>query len=400
MTPQRCERRALGSLFNGVLEDAETAALDLIQRIPDNAAAWAALRGVLTAQDRPADAAALRLLAPEPTPGMDAVIDCIAGRRLSKRGLLFDPDERFAVRPMMEVLQEVPTSAALRSGQNVVWFQDKGGELVERRPVLDLGGAAGPEFPVRYRTAAKFVASMRNAAVVGLTLVLSEDGEFLKEIHSPSKPQKYEASWDGGKLAFPPPVNGRGQLQVKVFDTPAFLMGGPTDTSFGDFLVNFATRLALYEAAGLDCPILLRWKPLPPVLSILEAMGVGSDRIIFHAPEQISLFPKLYAPCWPCRDKFAPIAGVFDVFRRAAAPPGPERPMLYLDRRNNRKRALANEPEVAELFAARGFKIVEPGSLSFEEVRQLFAAPACVAGVYGSAFLNLVFSNAHPPSLV
>ncbi|HEX4095466.1 MAG TPA: glycosyltransferase family 61 protein, partial [Caulobacteraceae bacterium] len=175
---------------------------------------------------------------------------------------------------------------------------------------------------------------------------------------------------------------------------------GPTDTSFGDFLVNFAPRLALYEAAGLDCPILLRWEPLPPVLSILEAMGVGPERIIFHAPEQISLFPKLYAPCWPCRDKLAPVAGVFDVFRRAAAPPGPERPMLYLDRRNNKKRALANEPEVAELFAARGFKIVEPGSLSFEEARQLFAAPACVAGVYGSAFLNLMFSGAHPPSLV
>ncbi len=186
---------------------------------------------------------------------------------------------------------------------------------------------------------------------------------------------------------------------MKAFDTPAFLMAGPTDTSFGDFLVNFAPRLSLYEAAGLDCPILVRWKPLPQVLSILEALGFGADRVIFHTTDQISLFPKLFVSCWPSENKAGPMAGVFDIYRRAHLPPTADRPLLYLDRRRVRPRPLVNEDEVCALFAARGFQIVNPGDLSFDEMRRLFSNPACVAGPFGSAFHNLVFSGNHPTSL-
>ncbi len=399
VTAERRGRRALRALYQGDPPKAEKNARKLLEMHPADGSGWAALRGALAAQGLAADRAALRAMA-DPSARVDAVIDCIAGRTLSPRGLMFDPAERFPVRPMAGAFEEVATAAALRSGENVVWLQDRGGEEVERWPVLDLDGAAGPAFPVRYRTAPNFVASVRNAAVVGEGLVLSEDGGFIEEINSNSKPSKYGARRLDGGLQFPARDDAHGQLAVKVFDTPAFLMAGPTDTSFGDYLVNFAPRLAVYEAAGLDCPILVRWQPLPQVLTILEALGFGSERIIFHTTDQISLFQKLYAPCWPSRDKAAPIKGLFDIFRRARAAPGLERPLLYLDRRGNRKRPLANEEEVVRLFASRGFQIVNPATLTLQEVRRLFAAPACVAGPYGSAFLNLVFSGGHPLSLV
>ncbi len=398
ITLERRERRALRRLFNGDLERAEANALKLIDLAPDNASGWAALRGALAAQGRPADAAALRAYAADPEQA-SGVIDCVAGRRLSKRGLIFDPADRFRVRPMADALEDVADAEALRSGQNVVWFQDRGGTLVESSPVLELDGAGGPGFAYRFHTAPKFVTSIRNAAVVGEGLVLSEDGELIAEVNPGGKPAKFQARRIGDELEFKGPVTSRGQLSVKVFDTPAFLMAGPTDTSFGDWIGNFFPRLALYEAAGLDCPILVRWKPLPQILPILEALGVSLDRLIFHTTDQISLFPKLFAPCWPSRDKGAPMADVFDIYRRAGVPAGDERPLLYLTRRGLPVRPLINEDEVCELFASRGFQIINPGGLTFEEVRRLFASAACVAGPYGSAFHNLVFSGRHPPSL-
>ena len=396
VTPERLERRSLRQLFNGNPERAEISARKLIAQAPECASGWAALKGALAAQGRPADAEALRGALAEPAPAAAGPIDRLATRKLSPRGLIFDPVERFRVRPMAEVLGEVKTAAALRSGADVVWFIDRGGQPVETWPVLGLDGAAGPEFPSRFPAGPKFVTSIANAAVVGEGMVLTRDAEFLQEIHPPCRPSKYAAQREGEELAFEPAAYAQGQRAVKVFDTPAFLMAGPTDTAFGDWMVNFIPRLALYEAAGLDCPILLRWKPPRQVFPILEALGVPAERLIFHTTHQISLFPKIFAPSWPSGDKIAPMDGVYDICRRASLPPNAERPLIYLDRRGLSYRPLANEQEVCDLFASRGFRMVSPGELSFDEVRRLFASPACVAGPFGSAYLNLSFAGNHP----
>lgn len=399
LTPERLERRAMRQLLNGAPDRAEVTARKLIAQAPERAFGWAALRGALAAQGRPADAEALRAGLEQISPDAQDLIDRLSGRKLSPRGLIFDPAERFRIRSMAEVLAEAPSAEALRAGDNLVWFQDRGGKLFERSPVLELDGAGGPAYPVRYETPPKFVAVYRNAAVVAEGLVLTEEGDFIDEALQNS-PDKYGASRRGDELVFQPPHNSGGLLQVKAYDTPAFLMCGPTDTSFGDWMSNFFPRLNLYDAAGLDCPILVRWKPAPHTLPILEALGFGPDRIIFHTTDQVSLFPKLYVPCWPSRDKAAPMVGLAEIYRRAAVPPGPDRPLIYFDRRRQWTRPLANEDEVCALFASRGFRIVNPGTMSFEETRRLLSAPACVAGAYGSAFHNLVFSSIQPLSLV
>ncbi len=45
------------------------------------------------------------------------------------------------------------------------------------------------------------------------------------------------------------------------------------------------------------------------------------------------------------------------------------------------------------LFERRGFQVVHPERLTFEQMLETFANPSCVAGPYGSALLNLAFSN-------
>jgi hypothetical protein len=377
---------------------AETYFRALIERRPDNPSGWAGLWGALVAQGRAPEEDPL--IAGCASPAGASTLERIAGRQLSPRGFIFDPDERLPIRRISKALHEVASSKKLRALDNVVFYLDRGGELIERQPAIDLDGAVDASVTVRHRTPAKFVASLRNAAVFNEGLVLTEDGGFIEGIHPPAAPRKYGAVRTGDVLSFPDPRSRGGRLPVKVIDTPVFLMSGVTDSAFGDFIVNFAPRLALAEAAGLDCPILLRWKPQAQVLSILGALGVGPERILFHDPGEITLVPKLYAPSWPTWDKGAPMRGVFDIYRRAVLPPTGERPLVYLTRQGVAARPLSNEAEVCELFASRGFRIVNPGELSFEEVRRLLAHPACVAGPFGSAFHNLVFSGGHPLSLV
>jgi capsular polysaccharide biosynthesis protein len=193
-----------------------------------------------------------------------------------------------------------------------------------------------------------------------------------------------------------------GMGAVRIFERPALLMCGPTDASFGDWIINFPPRLALAEAAGLhDLSVVVRRDHQSQALDILAALGVGPDRIVLHDLEGVSLFPRLIVPSWPTPAKLAPSAGVYDVYRRVAArPPAGERPLLYLARRNQTSRRMANEDQVCALFERRGFRAVDPGSLSFAEVRELFANPACVAGPFGSAFHNLAFGAGKPINLV
>jgi hypothetical protein len=402
-TPELFERRVLRCLLRRDPRRAEVYARHLIESAPDGLSGWTALKGALESQGKRPDADGLRAAAGQAGASAAAsVIERAAGYRLGERGVIFDPEGRYRLRPMAELLREVRTDDALRTEENVVQFLDRGGDLVVRDPVLELGGAGEKAVRLEYRTAPKFIASIQNAAVVGEGLVLTQGGEFIQEIHPPIDARKYGARLEGHELTFKSATYFDGRLPLKVFDTPAFMMAGPTDTSFGDWIGSFAPRLALYEAAGLDCPILIRWKPPEQILPLLEVLGVGRDRLIFHTTKQVSIFPKLFAPSWPRPDKAAPMAGLFDVYRRAAAaePANGGPAMIYLTRRGVRKRPLLNEPEICELFADRGFQIVNPGEMSFQEVRRLFASPACVAGPFGSAFHNLVLSRNHPTSLV
>jgi capsular polysaccharide biosynthesis protein len=204
-------------------------------------------------------------------------------------------------------------------------------------------------------------------------------------------------------VAFDPGRFNDGMCPVRVYDTPAFLLTGPTDRSYGDWMINFPPRLALAEAAGLDCPIVIGDEPPPQALEVLAALGVGRDRLLIHNSRGVSVFPKLYAPSWPMRVRLHHMNGLFDVYRRAARPrpaPGANRPRLYLSRERIGKRPLVNEREVRALFESRGFRALHPQDMSLQEVRDAFANAACIAGPYGSAWLNTVYCSGKPACLV
>ena len=62
-------------------------------------------------------------------------------------------------------------------------------------------------------------------------------------------------------------------------------------------------------------------------------------------------------------------------------------------RRNSHYRKLINSKEIEELLIKKGFSIVEPGNLSFENQVALFSNAKIIIGPAGADFANLIYAN-------
>ncbi len=210
---------------------------------------------------------------------------------------------------------------------------------------------------------------------------------------------KYMAVAADETVVFDPGL-AREPMPLQYSREAVFLCMGPTDVSFGDWIMDFLPRLALAKAAELDCKILVNRRLPPQFVEMMEILGVRRDRLIFETKWQAVMYPRVYAPSWPAGIRRQPMANWLGVFRnRPGPPPSGERPLLYLTRKDIGHRPLVNEEEVCDLFVSHGFRVVDPGRLSLSETLELFSTPACIAGPWGSAFQNVVFSRRPPVCL-
>ena len=388
-------RRALGALAAGDAAAAERMFMQVVEACPHFAPGWVGLKGARTVMAGSAGAhgVAKAWLAASPT--SKVVIKAAMRRPLSARGLVFDPRDAFPMRPMREVLQQVATPAELHRTPNAYLMLDPGGRKLDYSPGISLDGKGDDLVAGGFVTGPKFVASIRNAVLAGRGVPITERGELIADI-TLHKPEKYPATIENGQFRFPTTLFSDGLCEVRYYDTPAFLVAGPTDKTFGDWMNSFPTRLALAQAVQLDCPIVVRAGLQPNFLDMLLALGVKRDKVISQDLRSVSVFPKLYVTSWPWTRR-SPMEGLYDVYQQL--PDKPSRwdgAFIYLSRRNIRYRPLENEPEIAELFVKRGFEVVCPEELDFATTAELFSRPACVAGPFGSAFHNLVLSKVKP----
>ena len=397
---KRRHRRALEHLLLGEPAAAEPIFAMLTDRDPSYAPGWAGLRGALMAQGRADEACKVGERWTAAHPESRPVIGAVMARPLSPRGLMFDPREPLPLRWKEQVLAPAGSSVDLRRTPESYAVLDPGGRWIKVRPPIPLGDADQGSRPIRYETGPSFVVSLDAAAVVGRGAVVSRNGDVIAEVFRRQSAHKYGATVQGETVRFDVGQYKDGRVETTWFDRPAFLLCGPTDRSYGEWINNHVPRLALAEAAGLDCAVVVAKDAPRNYLDMLAALGVGRDRLLLHDPDGVSVFPRLYAPSWPHASRTRPMEGWYDVYRRATVNSPPEqRPLLYLSRRSVPNRVLVNENQIADLFQRRGFELVCPEDLSFDDMRRRFAAPACVAGPYGSAFRNLVFCHHKPVAL-
>ena len=394
---RRKVQAAMELLRAGKPAEAEARIAPIVAQHPRLAEAWVALRGALQAQGQTARAAGIETAWAAADSGALPVVRMASARALSRRGLLFDPREPFPLRRRQEALSRASTSAELQDGPDRYLDIDPGGRTIRHEPIISLTDDGSDAYVVEARTSPSFVLSLANAALVDRGVAVTAKGEVIGETLLPEWNAKCHSAIRDGALHFAPAHFADGGCAVTYFDTPAFLLAGPTDLHFGDWMYNFVPRLHLAEAARLEVPLVVNADLPPRYLDMLEALGAPRSRLVLRDPEGVSVFPRLYVPSWPSPHRLEPMEGQERVYARAAsrAPAGP-RELLFLSRRNFSKRALVNEAQVRELFVARGFRLVRPEEETLAQNIETFARPACVAGPYGSAFRNVVF-NREPP---
>ena len=397
---KRFYSEAVERLAQGSPAAAEPLFAKLTRASPGYVQGWLGWRGALEAGGKHAALADLRRAWSVFSPRTKPTIGWAMDRRLGPRGLVVDPREPIPVRPAREVLEAVASPEDLIAAGDAMLTLDPGGAPVELPPLVRLRGQTREAPRFAFTSAPKFMVGIEGAALVGRGLPLTREGVLVEELRPNCDLAKAGLRRVGGQLRFAPDELRDGLCPVRIFDTPALLMAGPTDGGFGDWMLNFPPRLAIAEAIGLDCPVVVRLGRPAAWLDLLVALGVKRSRILFHDPSGVSLFPKLYVPSWPLPRRGQPMADLFGIYRdrlpRSGAPGG-ER--LYLSREGVDARKLVNEAQVRASFERRGFRVVQPEHLDFEATRALFAGAAVVAGPYGSAFMNVAFADRPPLGL-
>jgi hypothetical protein len=357
--------------------------------------AWIGLRGALEAQGEKAAAEALADRWIAAAPDAAGIARIVMARRL-KDGLIFDHHMSLPIRPLHEALPAVRSLDALAASPAAVLPLDPGGVSVTLDPVISCVPDGSDHFVLHHTTPEVFLAGVDNAALVGRGVVVDPEGGLVRELHGPNL-SKYGMIDEGRTVAFDPVILRSGLAQVKVHDTPALLITGASDRSFGDWLLIFVPRLTIARAAGLRCPVVVADHAPEPFLELLRQLGVPDEDIIRHDSSSVSLFRKLYVPSWPLRDYLAPMSGLFEIFQDLALPPtkGPGR-RIYMSRERVDRRRLVNEAEVRAVFERHGFEVVHPQDLSLVQMRELMADADYVATPYGSALLNLAMAGRKP----
>ncbi|HZZ34026.1 MAG TPA: glycosyltransferase 61 family protein [Phenylobacterium sp.] len=212
-------------------------------------------------------------------------------------------------------------------------------------------------------------------------------GGFMGDYVKSDNPERLTARPQGGKL------NGRG-LYLGHY------MGG----HYGHFITETLSTFWIFEeqpASSFDYflfhPFVFGTEIPAYVEFCLRRFGVDPDKVVFIGAEPMA-FDEMVTPERLFRLNHSADPRAAWVYRHIAegcpAPVTPS-PKLYLSRRRfsrgNFERVIANEVDMEAEFRRRGFKILYPETMSFDDQVGHYAHAAWVAGISGSGLHNSLF---------
>jgi capsular polysaccharide biosynthesis protein len=179
------------------------------------------------------------------------------------------------------------------------------------------------------------------------------------------------------------------------------------DSNYGHWLIESLPRMAMMRemADPAACRFLVR-QPVSTqmrqiCLDSLALFGIAAGQVDFVGNEALAISDLIYpAPLTVQPWIKAPLAirtlEALVGLVQGSAPAGPQRIYVSRNRYQNSRRRLLNEGELLRLLLGRGYRLVEPETLSLGEQTATFAAAGAVIGNLGAALSNLVFS---PPGV-
>jgi hypothetical protein len=176
------------------------------------------------------------------------------------------------------------------------------------------------------------------------------------------------------------------------------VLGARGDHSYYHFLLDVLPRLAILDTPGVPTPE--RWYvPLQRGFQreILELAGflpeadvIDSD-LETHVRAETLLVPglpdtELRTPPWT-------VPFIRERLRPSSLERVPGRRIYVTRGRERHNRTVANERDVVELLAGRGFIVVDPGTMPVAEQIRTFAEAEWIVAPHGAALANLVFTS-------
>lgn len=208
------------------------------------------------------------------------------------------------------------------------------------------------------------------------------------------------------------PMDGRLTLptDVDIAAEPRVLAGdhfflGSVHPHFGHVILEGLSRVWAFEAferahPGGRCLIYEPWTP-DFALDLLARAGLPPDRLLrsdtpllverLHVPTAASLTHQWISPLQ---------AGTWRRIAETFESEGPATRRVYLSRRGNPARPLLDEDEVEARFAAGGFEIVQPETLSLAQQGRLARQSRVLAGCVGSQMYLSAFQRPGAHNLV
>lgn len=201
-----------------------------------------------------------------------------------------------------------------------------------------------------------------------------------------------ESAWDQAKLEASGLLGRRRLPRAQTLPGRHASLISQWCGAYYHWITDALPRIAVLEATDCaDAALIVPAQFAPWQRRSLELLGYG-DRITPHPGylrAETLLWPRPAAltghtPQWACEW----------LHRRLAtdAPPTP-RSRLYLSRRGERRRRVANEEDVWALLEPLGFELIEPGRLTLDAQIELFASAGVVVSPHGGALTNIAFAR-------
>ena len=199
-----------------------------------------------------------------------------------------------------------------------------------------------------------------------------------------NRPQHYGSQ---GRYAVQESDDGRLLLDlpsaVKAHENPCAVLGGDGDL-FAFFFEGLARLWAIEQReAATGLPLVVPEALDPQRLALLEALGIGQQRLVALAGDTVLRCAEVWIPSLPVvGDWVSPLAVQFLRRKLLGAWPatGRRRRRVYFSRRDCEARRLANEEELLPLLAGKGFETLLQSELTLIDlIAVLREAEAVVA---------------------
>lgn len=277
--------------------------------------------------------------------------------------------------------------------------------------------------PLGYDFPAVTLTTLRGVVVRGKANILTAPEAILRhQFFNPATEVAPEEFY--GRLAFAEDRKSGAWMPTDPFDVDylpeAAVFTDSSGFNYAHWITEVLPRIAAFvrDGAHAGVPLILDTKLHANIMRSV-ALVAGPDAVLYRlAPEQLvrvgvlhNVSPAGYVPFklrpqpldTICHGLFGPQAlrQAVNQLRRGigSGPADKTRPKLLV-RRNSTLRHIVNEAEVEEALVARGFVVVEPERLTFDEQVAAYSGAGMIVGATGAAIANLVFCPPDCPTVV